>query len=270
MFFGISSKVLRDYTLEDAISIAGKYGYEAIEIWIDDFISSGLTPKQIIELTESHNLQRTVHLRTDDLNICSFNDGIRNESVKQIKEGILIASQIKAFEATLHPGRKTSKTNSLDDAWEIQIESIKEILETAKNCGTILCVEGMEKTSSDFVLTPQDLSRIVNECQNGALGVTVDVSHLQTIGDAVTLLRECEHLPIHNVHISQTTSDALHLPLYLGNGDIDYTSVFKILRAFYNKAIIVEGYKKNMSMEIAEGSIKWYRKSMEEMFRDEK
>ena len=109
MIFGISSKVMRDYKLEEAISIAGKYGYDAIEIWIDDFISSGLTPDQIIELTDTHNLKRTVHLRTDDLNICSFNEGIRNESVKQIKEGIFIASQIKRLRQHFTQAEKHQK-----------------------------------------------------------------------------------------------------------------------------------------------------------------
>ncbi|MBE7063276.1 MAG: sugar phosphate isomerase/epimerase [Ruminococcaceae bacterium] len=265
MLFGISTKVLRDYRLEEAISIAGKWGYDAIEIWIDDFVSSGLTPNQIIELTDSNNLKRTVHLRTDDLNICSFNEGIRKESVKQAKEGVFIASQIKASEATLHPGRKTSKTHSVDDAWTVQIQSIREIAERAKKCNLTLCVEGMEKVSGEFILTPQDLSQVVEKCQNGALGVTIDVSHLQTIGDALNILNKCMNLPIHNVHVSQTTLTSLHLPLYLNEGDINYRSIFSILQTFYNKAVIVEGYKKNIGMEIAEQSIKWYKEIIKEL-----
>ncbi len=270
MFFGISTKVLREYKLEEAIAIAGKCGYDAIEIWIDDFLSSGLTPNQIIALTDAHNLKRTVHLRTDDLNISSFNEPIRRESVKQMNEGVFIASQIKAEEATLHPGRKTSKTNSIDEAWTVQLASIREIADTARKCNTILCVEGMEKTGSDFILTPQDLNRVVNECQNGSLGVTIDISHLQTIGDAVSLLYESKTLPIHNVHISQTTASALHLPLFLGEGDIDYESVFDILKTFYDKAVVVEGYRKNMGIEIAEGSLKWWKKMMEDIQKNEK
>ena len=270
MFFGISTKVLRDYKLEEAIAIAGKCGYDAIEIWIDDFLSSGLTPNQIIDLTDAHNLKRTVHLRTDDLNISSFNEPIRRESVKQMNEGMVIASQIKADEATLHPGRKTSKTNSVDEAWEVQLESIREISDTAKKCNVILCVECMEKTASDFVLTPQDLKRIVNQCQNGSLGVTIDISHLQTIGDAVRLLDESKTLPIHNIHISQTTAKALHLPLFFDEGDIDYRSVFGLLKTFYHKAVIVEGYRKNMGIVIAEGSLKWWKKRMAEIQENEK
>ncbi len=264
MLFGISTKVLRDYTLEEAIAIAGKCGYDAVEIWVDDFLSSGLTPERIIEITDSYNLQRTVHLRTDDLNICSFNDGIRAESLKQIKEGIYITSQLKANEATLHPGRKTSKSNSFDEAWCVQLEAIKELAGTAKECGVVLCVEGMEKTGSDFVHTPDDLHRVLKECQNGALGVTIDVSHLQTIGDAISILKDCRSLPVQNVHVSQTIQEALHLPLYSG-GDIDYSVIFRELKTFYDKALIVEGYKKNLGKEIAENSIKWYGKIMEEI-----
>ncbi len=269
MDFGISTKVLWEYSLKEAISIAGELNYDVIELWIDDIISSGLKADEIVGLTEKYGLKRAVHLRTDDLNIASFNEGIRRESLEQTKRGIQMASEIEANEATLHPGRKTSKTNSVEEAWEVQLNSIKELAKTAEFCGVTLCVEGMEKISGEFVLTPNDLGYVINECKNDALGVTIDISHLQTIGDAVSILKESKNLPVCNVHISQTTAHALHLPLFAGEGDIDYKKIFTELKSFYNGSVVVEGYKKGMGEEIAEKSIKWYKDITKEVFEGE-
>ena len=266
MKFGISTKVLREYSLKEAISIAGNFNYNVIELWIDDVISSGMSSDEIIALTEENGLQRSVHLRTDDLNIASFNDGIRRESLEQTKRGIQIASKIKACEATLHPGRKTSKTNSIEEAWHVQLDSIKELVETAEDCGVFLCVEGMEKVFGEFILTPDDLERVINDCKSDALKVTIDVSHFKTFGDAVSLVKQSKNLPVGNVHISQTTADSLHLPLFTDEGDIDYKKIFAELKAFYDGAVVVEGYKKGMGKEIAEQSINWYKNIVKEVF----
>lgn len=257
--FGISSKVLRDYTLKEAISIAEKCGYDVMEIWIDDLIMSGLSTNEVISLTDYYGLKRSVHLRTDDLNIASFNDGIRVESVKQAKEGILLASQIKASEVTLHPGRKTSKTNSLEEAWILQLRSVRELAHTAENCSITLCIEGMERINGEFVLTINDLKYVLEQCQSEALGITIDISHLHTVGDACMFLKEAEKLPVRNVHISQSSQEAYHLPVFDSKGEIDYVKAFEILSGYYRGSVIVEGYVPEMGRELARESIRWYK-----------
>lgn len=259
MDFGISTKVLRDFNFKEGIELAISLGYDAIEIWIDDLLTSGASYDDVIKLFEKNGLHKTVHLRTDDINIASFNQGIRRESIKQTKEGILAAAQLNAKEVTLHPGRKTSKTNSLEEVWKVQIDSITELAEYAADLKINLCVEGMENIKGEVVLMPTDLMSILKACKNDFLKVTVDIAHLQTLGDPVALLEEMKDLPVANVHISQTSEKELHLPLFDKSGLIDYTKIFNCLKSFYDGAVIVEGYKKGEGKQFAQESIKWYK-----------
>lgn len=262
MLFGISTKVLRDYPLDEAISIAADCGYRAIELWVDDILR---TPAdKIVQLTDRLGLTRTVHLLTEDLNIASFNEGIRKESLKQHKEGLQYAADVAAAAATLHPGRKTAKTRTMEEAWNCQVNAVKELAQEAGELGVTLCVEGMEKISGEFILSCEDLEQIVRRCGPWSLGVTLDIAHLHTVGSVDTLLEAAKKLPVGNVHISQSCGVKPHLPLYDPTGEINYKSAIGILKTFYNQTMIVEGYIPNQGLEIARRSIRWYEQLMEE------
>ena len=260
MRLGISTKVLREYSLTEAVKIAGELGYGAVEFWTDDLYAAGNEVDKALVLCEIYGMQKSVHLLTEDLNIASFNEGIRKESLRQQKEGIRLAGNIGAATATLHPGRKTAKTRSVEEAWKLQINSISELAVTAEESGVKLCVEGMEQLSGEFIQTPQDLERVLLEGSHQALAVTLDISHLQTVGDAEELLRNCSHLPVENVHISQSLNGKPHFPLEFENGEIDYMQALQILQSFYDDAVIVEGYVAGKGKQIAESSMRWYQK----------
>lgn len=267
MDFGISTKVIRDFEFQEGIELAASLGYDAVEIWVDDLLASGMSYDAVTTLFEKHGLHKTIHLRTDDINIASFNEGIRRESIKQTKEGIWAAAQIGATEVTLHPGRKTSKTNTPEEVWKVQIAAITELAEYASDLKINLCVEGMENLKGEVVCMPSDLLNVLNACNNEFLKVTIDIAHLQTWGDAVALLEEARTLPIANVHISQTSEGGLHLPLFDTSGLIDYVKIFHCLNCFYSGAVVVEGYKKGQGKEIAQRSIEWYKNILKECER---
>jgi len=262
MILGLSTKVMRDYSLEEGILIAKELGYKAIEFWIDDIKSSNMTPQEIIELTDKYGIQRSVHLLTEDLNIASFNEGIRKESLRQQKEALKLAAQIGADNATLHPGRRTAKTRTLEEAWKVQLESISELAQTAKECGVTLCVEGMEKFPGEFILAPQDLRYVLDSCNQKDLQVTLDIAHLQTIGNSTELIKDSKDLPVGNVHISQAANGKPHYTVYDEKGEVNFEEVFKELSKFYNGALIIEGYIPQKGYEIAKTSMEWYQDIM--------
>lgn len=262
MVLGISTKVLRDYPLEEAVKIAGELGYGAVEFWVDDLRTAGSEADKALALCESYGMKKSVHLMTEDLNIASFNEGIRKESLRQQKDGIRLAGIIGAETATLHPGRKTAKTRTAGEAWKVQIKSILKLAKTAEESGVKLCVEGMEQLSGEFIQTPKDLTRVLEGCNHPAIGVTLDISHFQTIGDAVELLKNSMGLPVGNVHISQSLNGKPHLPVHAEEGEIDYVEAFRVLKNFYDDAVVVEGYVAGKGGEIAVRSIEWYKEIM--------
>ena len=124
MVLGISTKVLRGHSLRESIEIAREFGYSEIEFWVDDLETAEISIEEIIALTDACGIGRSVHLKTEDLNIAPFNEAIRAESVRQQKEGLHLAARLGARTATLHPGRKTAKTHTVEAAWELQLRSI--------------------------------------------------------------------------------------------------------------------------------------------------
>ncbi len=262
MLFGISTKVLRDYPLEDAIYIAADQGYQAIELWVDDVHQ--LHPDRIIQLTDRLGLTRTVHLLTEDLNIASFNPGIRKESLRQQAEGLRCAAQLGAGAATLHPGRKTAKTRTMEEAWACQTEAVRELAWVAGELGVTLCVEGMEKLNGEFILSCEDLAALLARCDVPGLSVTLDIAHLHTLGNVQTLLQQAKALPVGNVHISQSRGSKPHLTLFDPAGEIDCRGALAVLDTFYQKTVIVEGYVSGQGLEIARRSIRQLETMLED------
>lgn len=259
MTLGISTKVLRDYPLSEAIDIARTYGYREMEFWVDDLLTADISMEEIIRRTDAYGIGRSVHLLTEDLNIASFNEPIRQESVRQEMEGLHLAAQMGARSATLHPGRKTAKTRTIEEAWQKQLSSIDALAQCAEECGAKLCVEAMERLNGEFVLTGKDLDYIHRSLSRSTLAYTLDISHLHTVGDVRQQLELAKHLPIGNVHISQSKGTKPHLPLFDPEGEIHFREVFQKLREFYDGALIIEGYVAGQGREIAKKSMQWYQ-----------
>lgn len=266
MTLGISTKVLRDFSLGDAIELVHRCGYREMEFWVDDLLTADISVEKIIRLTDAYGIGRNVHLLTEDLNIASFNERIRKESVSQQMEGIELAGRLGANSVTLHPGRKTAKTRKLTDAWKLQLDSIDRLAQCAEDNGVTLCVEAMEQLAGEFVLTGTDLDYIAKSLNREKLAFTLDIAHLHTVGDVCDQLAQARHLNVGNVHISQSKGLRPHLTLFDPEGEIDFRQAFSALKTFYDGALIIEGYVAGKGREIAEKSILWYNAINEDVF----
>lgn len=260
MRLGISTKVLRDFSLREAIEVAHEFGYQEIEFWVDDLLTTDISVEEVIHLTDTYGIGRSVHLLTEDLNLASFNESIRQESVRQEMEGLRLAARLGARTATLHPGRKTAKTRKTEEAWHQQLLSIDALAQCAEDCGVTLCVEAMERLGGEFVLTGTDLDYIHTALGRKELAYTLDIAHLHTVGDVCEQLELARHLPVKNVHISQSKGTKPHLTLFDPEGEIDFRQALEKLGEFYDGALIIEGYVAGKGREIAEKSMKWYRR----------
>lgn len=264
MRLGISTKVLRDFSLREAIEIANEFGYQEMEFWVDDLLTADISVEEVIRLTDTYGIGRSVHLLTEDLNIASFNEPIRQESVRQEMEGLKLAARLGARTATFHPGRKTAKTRKPEEAWKQQLRSIDELAQCAEECCVTLCVEAMERLGGEFVLSGADLDYIHKTLGRKELAFTLDIAHLHTVGDVDKQLALAQHLPVKNVHISQSKGTKPHLTLYDPEGEIDFPKALKKLGEFYDGTLILEGYVAGKGREIAEKSMQWYRQLTEE------
>lgn len=118
-------------------------------------------------------LEVSIHAPTVDINIASLNEGIRAESVKQMKECIDYAESINANAITLHAGKIGRNDPPLRKmALELACESISELVDYSEN--VIISVENMPIRPVFLGNKIEEIEMFRNEC---GCNITIDVGH---------------------------------------------------------------------------------------------
>ncbi len=190
-------------------------------------------------------LEVLMHAPTVDINIASLNEGIKNESVKQMKECIDYGEKINANAITLHAG-KIGRNDPLlrKHALELACQSISELVDYAEN--VIISVENMPVRQSFLANTLEELEMIKNECE---CGITIDIGHGNTTENTEELLN-LKNITYCHLNDNDGKKDQ-HLSL--GEGTVDLNLLNKI-----EKGIIELNNFENVlkSREIIEKMIK--------------
>ena len=141
-FIGVSTNVLPQIDIWEAIKLVNKAGFKAFEIHLGTFEGcfgnpwlvphAGVWPRTFTE-QERKRLREEIqcfdvviiHGTPIDVNIAALNPGIREESQRQYREAIELAGEIGAKYVTFHPGRPS---NSLHNPEEIRKHNVDFIL----------------------------------------------------------------------------------------------------------------------------------------------
>jgi len=162
------------------IKTAKNHGFEMIEILAE----SPFYLKKDIYAYKDCGLEVTLHAPTVDINIASLNEGIKNESVKQMKECIDYAEKINASTITLHAGKIGRNDPPLrKQALEFACESISELVDYASD--VVISVENMPVRQSFLGNKIEELEMFKSEC---GCNITIDVGHGNTTGNTSELL----------------------------------------------------------------------------------
>ena len=81
----LSSTLLWNGSLEDIFDLAGQSGLDGIELWAQQFFYQGYREEDYQKLMALYPLKGCVHSQSWDLNLASINDGIRAQSVCEVK-----------------------------------------------------------------------------------------------------------------------------------------------------------------------------------------
>lgn len=238
-----SSTLLWNFPMESIMKFASIHEYEGIEIWSQHFWFKQFSIEEIIKLKEKYKLEMLVHSASWDLNIASINEGIRNQSIEEIKRSILFSKEIEAKDITIHPGRE-SINNKLNN-WhkEILSESLKIIAEFAYKNSVKLSLELMETESKEIVCTPEFINSTVKKV-GFPMGITFDIAHLKKEELMESYIDELKN--IDKIHVSNKKGNTYHVPL--AEGDYDCRNMIKKLLKF-KVPIVIEGYDENCEMD---------------------
>lgn len=200
------------------IQTAHDHEFEMIEIL-------GESPFFLKEHTMAYKdcgLEVCIHAPTVDINIASLNEGIKAESVKQMRECIDYAESINARAITVHAGKIGRNDPPLrKQALEFACESISQLVDYAEN--VIISVENMPVRPVFLGNTIEELEMFKSEC---GCGITIDVGHGNTTQNNEELL-ELKDITYCHLNDNNGIKDQ-HIPL--GDGTLDLKLLKKVKR----------------------------------------
>lgn len=187
-----------------------------------------------------------------DLNITSSNADIQAESVRQMGMSLETAAELGARVVVVHPGRVSSSRDNAADYWWLLCSVVSQLDMLAAKYDLVVGSELMEQRSKEIFVTPEDAGRLM--CQGwDHVGLTVDIAHFQTFGDASQLLATIPPHWITHVHLSDGAPGATHLPL--GWGQLDISAALGVLAGWYSGLVTLEGYAQGRGEEVLAGNI---------------
>ena len=229
MYFGTTTMVFYSKPLDEAIAAISRCGFDYAELWMDQVWREApeRAESSVRAMLDKHGMKATVHCPIMDINIASPNAGIRKESVKQLLDCIDFAGQIDARLVVVHPGRRFSLKESVEEHWAAQVEALGCAFDRAKRLGVTLALENMEIDKEiASVRDYPDMLRVIDDCGVPDLKITLDTAHMR---DTQVILRFIDKLGprIAHVHVSDATDKALHLRI--GEGSLDLPAIVRAL-----------------------------------------
>ncbi len=232
----ISSLLFKSHPLAEVIDLARDQGVAWLEVWTEHLWRDD-TGDLLRRLRQS-GLKLSVHGPIGDLNITSSNQGIREESIRQVIQGIEEAAAMGARVITIHPGYLTGRQDTPDEIWDMQISAFRRFATRGKELGLLIAMETMEKRAKEVVIRPDIANQILDAVSMENFGVTFDVSHAHTVMDVVEFIRALTK--ISHIHISDTKDGKVHV--LMGQGEIAFGPVLQALKEKYDGALVIEGW----------------------------
>ena len=236
MKFGIASRLLWSYPLNDVIAIAERLHYEGVEVWAEHYVRDRAKKTRLVFGKSS--LVFTLHAFSFDVNITSMNRRIRRESMRQMLDSLNYAGEIGARSVVVHPGRTSSSKDLPEEYWAMQIDSLSGLVLRAKEIGVDVYMEIMEPRKKEMVTTPEMANDILKAISMENFGITLDLAHAQLTERPLEFIRRVKK--ISHVHLSDAKEDIPHS--LLGQGDLDVCGILQDLRKRYDGLVIIEGW----------------------------
>ncbi|WP_409200169.1 sugar phosphate isomerase/epimerase family protein [Methanobrevibacter sp. DSM 116169] len=226
MKFGFSTLSLFMKSFDEICKIAIENNFEMIEILGDGPYNPNnlLSNKELLEPLFSYDLEINIHAPTVDLNLASLNEGIKKESIRQIKQTLDLGDYIGANFITVHPGQiGRSDERFRKVAIEYSIDSIKECVEYGENLKTKISVENMPNNFKFLGTTPHELETISNKTNSH---ITIDTGHCNTCPNTPGFFN-LDNISYFHIHDNNGDKDQ-HLVLGEGNLDLNLLKKVKI------------------------------------------
>ncbi len=236
--FGVSSSMLLQRPLREAVNFALRAGLNGFEVWADhphahpDETASGL--RAALRRDLSNFARVSVHGPLGNASLASINPGIWRESVRQYLGAIELAHDIGAAVLVVHPGDLRDPRFFADFA-RLAEEALGRLARRAEELGVMLAVENCGPYHAGVDRSAADLRSLITRTGSSNVKACLDVGHAAVNRNAAELVellgRDIVHLHVHDNHGQRDE----HLPV--GRGTIDFEAFLPILADFDGLAI---------------------------------
>jgi sugar phosphate isomerase/epimerase len=233
---------LWDYSLKDSLKQIKELGFRYIELMTTPphFWSPSLTKGQRKDLRkwmDRFDLELVAINPTFlDINMASPNPGIREESVKQIKQQISLAHDLGATIIVVIIGKRHP----------LLAPPVEIVWKNFAKAGVIRCVEhaekkkvifGLENGPSLFIDRTELMLFVLNEVKSPWLKFVFDIANASMVEPIIPGLERIKDHLIH-VHLSDTDGKKwTHSPI--GMGTIDFSSIAKKLKEIHFSGVSI-------------------------------
>ena len=247
----LSSTLLWNGSMEEIFDMVFQSGLDGIELWSQQFFYRKFDIDEFEKLAALYPLKNCIHSQSWDLNISSVNDGIRKQSVTEVKKSVELAYQLGLDEVTVHPGHCTISGIGVSYGAYLK-ESLREILEYAQKWKIDVSLEIMEKIPREFVTTMDAMKEVCGDMFDQFV-YTRDVAHCDSEEEILSILQNYRP-QISKIHISNRKGSRFHTPL--NEGDYDMKKLLPKL-AHYNLPMVIEGLDSSGDFSIAKQNIQF-------------
>ena len=225
--------VSRDFG--EALSICSEAGLDGIQVAVPE--------GNLLEATDEELLAFKAHVEASGLEIASSSAGpklanpaVSDDSVAKFAR-ILHAAAVVGHRIVTGEVKNLPEGVSPEVGWETCIANVRKVCEHAESEGVCF---GVEPGPYCLVSTTEDVERLLSEVGSDSLRVNYDGGNLWAGGsDATDAVKRLGPKTVH-VHVKDY-SRALGKETALGDGDVDYATVIRELRAVgYDGWLVIE------------------------------
>lgn len=227
---------------------------KGIEIWVEQLQFQAWNLDDICSLLQSYKLQATIHANSWDLNLCSLNAGIRNQSIREIENSLFIAKKLCIPSITVHPGKLT-----VTGRWEqihktIMLRVLDDLSYLAEKYDVNISLELMEPASKEIYCKAPQVNELLAFTGN-RIHTTFDIAHIPfhlSIKEELKLLNK-----VDKIHISDSAKTIYHVPLGKGELQLD-TSLWETINSL-NVPVVLEGLDTSIDHSFFYDHLKYFQ-----------
>lgn len=200
---------------------------------------NGKRVEAIKKIVQSKGFELTLHAPFVDMNIASPNPVLRRVVLRQLEKSILYASRLDCRLMVFHPGERTGISEfypGLD--WQLNLESMRCLLEMARKHGVKVAVENVPEPFSFLMKSVDDFSRFYGEF-DGDIELALDIGHANVNRQVLEFI---ERFPNRIVHIHASDNDGtFDFHRGIGYGNVNWAEVVSaVKKSKYDNIIMLE------------------------------